>query len=682
MIEDPTSYICEYGFSTPASSVAHSVGEASDIAEEIGLPVVMKIESPDIIHKTDIGGVRLDVDSLEGVRETYENIVERAQEERPDATIRGVRVEEMCRGGKEIIIGLNDDDQFGPTIMFGLGGLFTEVLKDVSFRVLPIEEGDAEEMLEEIQGQEILRGYRGEDPISKEMLIDLLMRANDLGMDLERSLVSVDLNPVMVWPDKHRVLDAKILIEESPSDRSKVQASPPNTSYLERFFDPSSVAVVGASSTEGKIGNAVMDSLANYEYEGEVFPVNPNRTEVMGRDCYDSLSELPTSVDLVVVTIGLQLVPDLIEECADLGIHNMVIVSGGGKELGGESAQIEARIAELSDCHDVRVIGPNCIGVFDGQTRLDTLFQVRERMQRPTEGHVGLLVQSGTVGVGFLEKAHELGVSKFVSYGNRADVDEADLIAHFAEDPNTSVIACYVEGLNAGRRFLQTAEKVAQETPVVVFKAGRTDQAAEAAVSHTGFFGGTYAVYKGAFTQAGLIDVDSIGEMYAACKAIVKQPAANGNNVAILSNGAGTMVQAIDLLDEYELKLPNLDPSTISHLREDFPYYFVVKNPLDLTGSASSGHYQTGISALVDDPNIDIILPWLVFQDTPLDEGIIEVLRHLTTQSDKPILCGSMGGPYSERMSETIEEMGVPVFHSIRTWLAAARSLSLVQKEE
>jgi len=354
----------------------------------------------------------------------------------------------------------------------------------------------------------------------------------------------------------------------------------------------------------------------------------------------------------------------------------MVIVSGGGKELGGESQELEAAIKHLAKENDLRIIGPNCIGVFDGETRLDTFFQVHERMVRPRKGLIAMLTQSGTVGAVFLEAARDVGVSKFMNYGNRIDVDEADLIAYLADDPSTKVIACYIEGLGDGRKFLSTARNVSEKKPIVVFKAGRSRQAARASISHTGFFGGTYGVSEGAFKQAGLIAVDSSEELYAVAKALALQPHPRGARVAMISNGAGTMVQAMDLLEEYGLEMVPLAAESIARLEKAYPSYYLAQNPVDVTGSATSADYEIGIKALLDDPNVDIVMPWFVFQDTPLGEDIVDILGRLSQEYDKPILCGATGGAYTERMSRALEAEEVPVCHSVRDWMAAAGGLA------
>jgi 3-hydroxypropionyl-CoA synthetase (ADP-forming) len=665
----------EYDFEAPRSGLATNPDEAAKTAADIGFPVALKIASPDILHKTDVGGVALNQESPDAVRQAFDRIMASVRAAHPEASIEGVEVQEMISGGVEVIVGMLDDPQFGPVIMFGLGGVFTEVLGDVSFRVLPIESGDASQMVREIQGHQILKGYRGQPPVSEDMLVDLLMRANRMGVDLGGRFESVDFNPILVWEDQHRVLDFKVIWHSQA--KPPPRATQPNTQHLENFFRANSVALIGASSTPGKIGNAVLDSLIKYEYQGAVYPINPGRDEIMGAKTYPSLEDLPEQVDLVVVTIDLRLVPDVIKVCAAKGIHNLVVISGGGKELGGERSELEAEIRRLARAHDVRVVGPNCIGVFDGQTRLDTFFQVQERMVRPKTGPVAVLTQSGTIGAAFLEDMVATGVSKFVSYGNRTDVDEADLLAYLADDPETNLVAMYVEGIEDGRKFLNTAKEVTKEKPVVVFKVGRTERAARASMSHTGFFGGSYSVAQGAFKQAGIIAVDSYEELVATAKALAMQPPARGPRVAMISNGAGTMVQGIDLLRSYDLEMPELSPESVRKLVDAYPPFYVVQNPIDVTGSATSTDYEVGIETCMHDPQVDIVMPWFVFQDTPLGEDIVGKLGRLTREYDKPILVGAIGGgPFTIRMSQAIEAEGVPVFHSVREWIAAARGLA------
>ena len=508
--------------------------------------------------------------------------------------------------------------------------MLTEILHDVSFRVLPIDHDDALQMIRETKGYQILQGYRGQKPVSEEALVDLLLSASQMGQDLAGRYASVDFNPIVVWEDQHRVLDFKMVWHPEP--RPVPDIPQPNPADLRGFFKAQSIALVGASATKGKVGNAVLDSLVKHEYQGRVYPINPNSTEIMGIPTYPSLSAIPDPVDLVVVTVGLDLVPGILEECSRKGTRNMVIISGGGKEIGGEKVDLEARIHNLSREYGVRIIGPNCTGVFDGETRLATFFQTQDRLSRPRNGRLALMTQSGTVGLGFLEDAAAFGVSNYVSYGNRVDVDEADLLAYWGDDPQIDVISMYVEGFGDGRKFLQTAKTVTRKKPVLIYKSARSERAARASLSHTGFFGGSFAVTEGALKQAGLISVNSYDELVACSKALAMQPVSKGRRVAMISNGAGSMVQAMDDFKSARLLLPDLSPHTTQRLVDVYPPFYVVQNPIDITGSASSSDYEIGIEALLQDPNVDIVMPWFVFVNRPLGEDITQKLGRLSRQ--------------------------------------------------
>jgi len=443
---------------------------------------------------------------------------------------------------------------------------------------------------------------------------------------------------------------------------------------LSGFFKAESVAVIGASSTPGRVGFEVLRSLSQYDYEGKVYAINPTRSEILGMKCYPSVLDVPDKIDLAVFTLRSTMIPRLMEECGRKGVKNVVIVSGGFKELGGEYAETEDEVVKVANRYGIRVIGPNCIGVFDGETRLDTFFQSHERMVRPPLGPIAFITQSGTFGVAMLEWAASIGISKFVSIGNRADVDEADLIGYLKEDPQTHVIALYVEGFRDGRKFLKVARDVVPKKPIVILKAGRTEQGSRAAMSHTGSLAGSYDVSRGAFKQFGLIEALNFEELFDMTKALALQPPAEGNGIAMITNGAGPCVMAADALVERGLQLAVLERETSERLEEIFPPPYIIGTSVDLTGSATSKDYERAIEILAGDKNVDVIMPFFVFQDTPLDEGIVKVVIE-AKRCGKPIVCGSSGGSYTAKQSQRIEKGGIPVYPTPERTVAAAHSL-------
>ena len=672
--ESSKEILSEYGIKVPKYALVTNSDEAVQKSKEIGFPLVAKIVSPDILHKTDVGGVKIGLSSEDEVKKAFDDMFNRLKEK---FDVKGVLLEKMVPKGVELIVGLQNDFQFGPSIMVGLGGIYTELFKDVSFRVLPVTKNEAAKMLESLRGKDILKGFRGSTPVDLDMLSEAIVNIGTLGVDMAGKYESIDFNPVVVYPDSYYVVDAKIILKDKSSEA--ISMANPDSSYMDLFFNAKSVALIGASPETGKIGNSVMESLAKHDYKGKVYPVNAKGyPEIMGVKAYKNLMDIEDPVDVVIVTVDLKFVPDLLVECGKKNIHNMVIISGGGKELGGERAAIEKRVQGLSRELKVRIIGPNCIGIFNGENRLDCAFQGHLRMLRPKQGNVSFLSQSGTVGIAFMETSDAFGLSKMISYGNRSDVDEADMIHYLAQDPSTNVIGLYVEGLGDGRKFMNSAKNVIKQyqKPIVVFKNGRSTKGAKQAASHTGSLGGSFAVISGAFEQTGIISVDSYEELTSALKALTWQPVPKGNKIAMVTNGAGPIIAAIDNFERLNLELAQLSDQTMKSFKEHYPATYVIGNPCDVTGSASADDYRFAIQAFLDDPNVDIVMPWFVFQDDPLEEKIVDILADFQKQKKKPILIGAMGGPFTERISKKIEEFNIPVYQSVITWITAAGSLA------
>ena len=672
------SILKTYGVKVPPFALVTSAEEAVKQAKKIGFPLVMKVVSPQILHKTDVGGVKVGLDNVNDVKKTFKDMYGRLSKKK-GVDVKGILLEKMVPKGVELIVGIQNDSQFGPVIMVGLGGIMTEVMKDVAFRMLPISTSDAKSMLSELKGSALLKGFRGSESIDTNMVANMLVQIGKLGVENADYINSIDFNPVVVYPKSHFVVDAKIILNNEIKKNS-ISKAKPNIESMESFFTPESVALVGASATPGKIGNSVLIALGKQDYKGKVYPINPKQESILGIKCYPTLDAINEKVDLVVVCIDLAECGPIMKTCANKGIHNVVIVSGGGKELGGDRAAMEAEVKELSLKHKIRVIGPNCIGMFNAANRLDCAFQGQERMVRSKLGNVAFFSQSGTMGISMLESADVFGLSKMISFGNRSDVDEADMIWYAANDPQTKVIGLYVEGFGDGRKFINTAKRVMKEQkkPIVIWKSGRSEAGAKQAASHTGSLGGSNAIIMGAFKQAGIISVDSYQELVGVLKALTWQPPAKGNRVAMTSNGAGPMIGGIDQLERLGLTIGKLSPELLKKMKERFPPTVPIHNgnPADVGGGANADDYRFVIQQFLDEKNIDIAMPWFVFQDDPLEETIVEYLAELSKKKQKPILAGGNGGPYTEKMTKLIEANNVPVYSDLRTWVAAASALA------
>jgi 3-hydroxypropionyl-CoA synthetase (ADP-forming) len=666
--ETSKSILKTYGVKVPPYALATSAADAVKQAKKIGFPLVMKVVSPQILHKTDVGGVKVGIDNVADVKKTFNDMYGRLSKKK-GVEVKGILLEKMVPKGVELIVGIQNDPQFGPMIMAGLGGVMTEVFKDVAFRMLPITTSDAKSMIND-------KGFRGSEPVDLNMVAKMLVNIGKLGVENADYINSIDFNPVIVYPKSHFVVDAKIILNNELKKNSISKVKP----NIESMETPKSVALVGASATPGKIGNSVLDALGKQDYKGKVFPINPKQDSILGIKCYPSLDAITEKVDLVVVCIDLSLCGPIMKTCAKKGIHNVVIVSGGGKELGGDRAAMEAEVKELSIKHKIRVVGPNCIGMFNAANRLDCAFQGQERMVRSKLGNVAFFSQSGTMGISMLESADLFGLSKMISFGNRSDVDEADMIWYAANDPQTKVIGLYVEGFGDGRKFINTAKRVMKETkkPIVIWKSGRTAAGAKQAASHTGSLGGSNAMIMGAFKQAGIISVDSYQELVGVLKALAWQPHAKGNKVAMTSNGAGPMIGGIDQLEKQGLTIGKLSPKIMKNIKDHFPPTVPIHNgnPADVGGGATADDYRFVIEQFLNENNVDIAMPWFVFQDDPLEETIVGYLSDLSKKKKKPILAGGNGGPYTEKMIKLIEKHNVPVYQDLRTWVAAASALA------
>ncbi len=444
---------------------------------------------------------------------------------------------------------------------------------------------------------------------------------------------------------------------------------------LDNFFSPRSVAVVGASSKPGKIGHEIVRNISQYQFKGGVYPVNPNAETILGLKCYPSISEVQEEVDLAVFVAASNILPKLVEEAGRKGVKNSIIVSGGFKEMGEDRALYEDQLVSAACKYGMRVIGPNCIGVFDSTSRLDTFFYPHDRMVRPDPGGVSFVTQSGTFGLTFLEWAtnSKLGIRRLVSLGNRCDVNETDMIRYLGRDPLTKVIALHLESISDGRQFIREARKVTARKPIVVLKTGRVE-GSRAAKSHTGAITGSYRVCKSIFKNSGMILAESFEELFDISKAIEKQLAAKGNNVTIVTNAAGPSVAAADLCHELGLTIVNYSKETLDRLLSSLPPYAVIGEYVDLTGSATSEDYQKTFRIILEEPSIDAILSFVVFLNPPLSSDVVNVIAGVQGQG-KPIVCWATGGEFSRGLIMKLEEAGVPTYPTTERVIRALQGL-------
>ena len=641
---DEAKAVCDaYGIATPREGIAGSAELAGDIADDIGYPVVMKIVSPDILHKSDAGGVVTDIADRAAAMRAHDDILAAAKRHQADARIVGVQVQQQLPAAQEVIVGAATDPSFGKLVAFGLGGVLVEVLRDVTFRLAPTTAEHAEAMLGEIAGAQILDGVRGQEGVDRKALAELIVSVGRLVDDFPE-IAELDLNPVFATAEGATAVDARVLLDFDPSPARFRPSQDAILASMTRIMQPNAVAVIGASAGEGKIGNSVMRNLIDGGYEGAIHPIHPKASEILGRKCYASVTEVPGDIDVAVFCIPAALVAGALAECGQKNIPGAVLIPSGFAEVGEHALQAE--IVEVARQNDVRLMGPNIYGFYYTHKNLCATF-CTPYTQR---GRVALSSQSGGVGmaiVGF-SRSTKMGVSAIVGLGNKADIDEDDLLTFFEQDPNTSVIAMHVEDLKDGRAFAEVAARVSKKKPVVVLKAGRTSMGARAANSHTGALAGDDRVYDAVLRQSGVIRAHSLNDMLEFARGLQTLPTPKGENVLILTGAGGSGVLLSDACADNGLTLMPMPDDLDQAFREYIPPFGAAGNPVDITGGEPPTTYRATIDLALNEDRIHalvigywhtIITPPMVFAEL-LGEAV-EAARN--AGNDKPVVASLVG---------------------------------------
>ena len=434
---------------------------------------------------------------------------------------------------------------------------------------------------------------------------------------------------------------------------------------LEPFFKPKTVAVVGASRKPRKFGHVIFKNFVDSEFEGNVYPVNPKAEKILGLKAYPSLVDVPAELDLTVIAVPARRVPAIVDDCLSKHVKAAVIISGGFKEIGGEGAKLENEIKEKIEGSKIRIIGPNCIGVYDPVNHVDTLFLPKYRLRRPKQGPIAFISQSGAFGAAILDWAtsQEIGISKFISIGNKLDVDEVDLLNYLSNDSHTTCVTLYVEGIDRGRAFLDAAKKTLKRKPVVVLKGGMTMAGARATMSHTGSLAGSAKIYEGAFKGAGIIAAQTVDELFDYARVLAYQPVpGNQKNVAIVTNGGGFGVISADEISRNGLKLAEFHQNTLERLKKNLPDYAIPHNPLDLVGDADVERYRVALDAVSSDPNVGIILVIVLLQTSYIESDVVDAISESSIASRKPIVVCTIGGDFTQMLVKMLEEDQIPAY--------------------
>ncbi|RJQ65895.1 MAG: CoA-binding protein [Desulfobacteraceae bacterium] len=573
-----------YDVPVVAEAIAAGEPEAVEKAGRIGFPLVLKALGANLTHKTERGLVRINLQSVEELRQAYRQLQSAAGQD-----WEGCLIQPLIAGRREFVAGVTRDPQFGPVVMFGLGGIFAEALGDVVFRIAPLDRTQALQMMEELSTRKLLADFRGEAAADMEQLARVLVGLSQLALE-NPSIKEVDVNPLIISPNgRATAVDALVVLDDTPAAGRSVlpeETDDPErvagiNAALEAMTHPRAIAVVGVGRTRISAFPGIFRCVRNFGFPGRLYPINPKADDIDGIKAYPSLCALPEPVDLVILSVPAQAVPEALEDCVASGNKNVHIFTSGFSETAEEEGvRLQEQIKRIADEGGLNIIGPNCMGLHVPASRLLTWTAASN-----ISGPVAMISQSGGNAQDFSNYAVNrfgLHFSKVISYGNALTLDSTDFLAYLAEDEETRIIAMYLEGVKNGRLLLRQVTEINRAKPIVILKGGLTESGARTVASHTGSLAGGEKIWRAFFRQTGAVAVDSLEEMADVIMALHHLPACTGRGVAILGTGGGIGVAAADSCAKAGLHLPALPPELMRRLRAYIPPAGnMIRNPID-----------------------------------------------------------------------------------------------------
>ena len=580
--------LAKYGVPTVPEAKVSTLAEAVAESKRLGFPVVVKGEGAKLTHKTELGVVKLNLQSEQEVLEACQDIEKRAGDK-----LEGYLIQPMVKGQREFVCGMFRDAQFGPVVMFGLGGIFTEALGDVAFRIAPLTRNDALQMMEQIKSKKLLGAFRGEAEANKDDLAAALLGLSQLAIG-DPTISEIDINPLIVQPDGHAMaVDALIVKNENDAEKNAAVVNMDfSEDHIDRMnkglasmFAPESIAVVGASM-HTKSGTDLASNIARNGYSGRLYRINPKATEdtvINGNKFYPDLNAIPETVDLVIVNVNRKLVPGVLKECGKTGNRNIHIFSAGFKESGDEEGiRLQQEIQQVADEYTLNVIGPNCMGFYNPAIKLCTWPSDHSLVGG---GDISFVSQSGGNSKDYTDYVgikYQLNVNKVVSYGNALSVDSTDILEYFGKDDSSKLILQYLEGTKYTRRMLKQYQEISKKKPIILFKAGLSEAGAKAAASHTGALAGSNKVWEAFFQQTGAVQVSSVEELAEVSLSFDYLPETKGNRLGIIGSGGGVSVAIADTCEKMGVATPILRDELKDKMKEYLPVSGTIfNNPID-----------------------------------------------------------------------------------------------------
>jgi len=633
--------------------------EAKAAADRLGFPVALKICSEYIPHKTERGGVVLNLRDAASLGKAIREMKKRFSDV-PHALL----VQKMARPGTELILGGRRDPVFGPVVLAGIGGIFTEIFRDTAIDLAPVDEKAALTMLRRLKGAALLEGYRAQEPLDLVAVAGALSALSRL-LSERSDILEIDVNPFIVYVDGAVAVDALVRLDAGQTTTSRKH---PDPSTVAPFFNPLSMAVIGASRSPGKGGNIILRNLQKAGFKGAIHPINPTVREILGLPAYARVCDVPTPVDLAMIVIPKSAVPEALEDCAAKGVTNIILSTGGYSDM-GEAGALEQKVIINQARHaGIRIMGPNSIGTLNPFAGMATSIVGLDPIK---QGGVSIIGQSGVFSSGWarwIADTKPFGLAKVACIGNKGDINESDLLEYLTDDPQTTTIGMYLEGVVEGRRFVRAASAACKKKPAVVMKAGRSAAGAAAVASHTGSLAGSDAVFDAVCRRTGLVRVNDPEAFFDTLSAFEMLPLPKGNRMGAFSITGMGCVAATDAAEEYGILLPALQPATLKRLGEVMPSWAPVRNPID-TWSAIEQHGSKKASShiascLMDQKDVDallitfVLMPESVFD---ISEAFAEIFsRH----PDKPVFASYYGGTAREisHIHEGFAKLRVPCY--------------------
>ena len=446
-------------------------------------------------------------------------------------------------------------------------------------------------------------------------------------------------------------------------------------SDLDFLFTPKQVAVIGASASPQKIGYAIVDNLVKSGYKGKIHPINPKEKEILGLPCHPAIDKVKGTVDLAVIAVPAKYCVPVLRECGAAGVKGAIIITAGFKEVGVEGLRLERELQAVGKEYNVRLVGPNCVGLMDTHSPINASFAA----DFPNSGNISFISQSGAMVIAILDWSFQagLGFSRFISLGNKSDLNESDFIESCAADPNTRVILVYAEDVTDGEKFIRICTEASKVKPIVILKSGTSTAGAQAASSHTGALAGSNLAYDTAFRQSGILRTDNMSDLFNLGRAFSTQPLPRGNRVAIITNSGGPAIIATDAIEKSGLKMARFDKSTIDQLRENLPAESNIYNPIDVLGDARVDRFRFALGKVYEDENVDSII--LILSPTAVtepDKTARTVLEYKDKYPEKPVLAVYMGGKTLAKGKEILVKDNVPTFTFPESAVTAVEGMS------